>query len=534
MPSGSPDMTGGPFRFCGEGAVPRWGDQVGKPQMLFNSQEFLLVFLPGVLAGTWLVSRFGRRAVLGWLLACSLGFYGWWDYRYVPLLLASIAVNYVAGRRIMATRSMALTAAAVVANIFLLGYFKYYDFSLAIVSGARFSVESIAIPLGISFFTFHQIAYLVDCRRGEARPHDWLDYGVFVSVFPQLIAGPILSQKHMFPQLTDDRLRPEGGLVAVGATVFTIGLFKKAVIADGVADWANTVFDAAASGKLIMFPEAWAGALSYTFQIYFDFSGYSDMAIGLGLMLGLRLPENFSSPYRATSIIEFWRRWHMTLSWFLREYLYFPLGGGRCGFLRRYGNLFIVMVLGGLWHGAGWTFVAWGGLHGLYLVVAHGLRAALPLAVRRSAWVKAAGWASTFLAVVAAWVFFRASGFQAAWSILSGMAGLEGRMVLPPNYLAALPAWVGRWVMPFDGSMHFGGVHQLAVLATLTLWVLVLPNTRSLVRSFSGLDIGTPERTLPDERRSSWWAFVGGAVCTAIVVSYVLYQEQTEFLYFQF
>ena len=315
-------------------------------------------------------------------------------------------------------------------NLALIGYFKYAGFfvsTVAALSGAEWRIEAIVLPLAISFFTFQQIAFLVDAYRHESSERNFLSYCLFVTFFPQLIAGPIVHHKQMLPQFA----RPgtfsfQPHLVSLGLTVFVLGLFKKVVLADSVAVYGTPVFAAADAGNTLTFFEAWGGALAYTFQLYFDFSGYSDMAIGLALIFGIRLPINFESPYKALSITDFWRRWHITLSTFLRDYLYIALGGNRRGPVRRYINLALTMLLGGLWHGAGWTFVVWGGLHGVYLVVNHAWHRVVNPDWVTSRLYRLAAWSITFLCVVIGWVFFRSESFSGAVAMLQAMAGFNG------------------------------------------------------------------------------------------------------------
>ena len=346
--------------------------------VLFNSYPFLFVFFPLVLGTYALFDRYGSRAQRCVLLVASLCFYGWWDVRFLALLGGSIVVNCAFGiaiatavRRNHKCSANTLTFLGVGINILVLAYFKYAHFLLANVDalgGANYTIGAIILPLGISFFTFEQIAFLVDQCRGRDYPVDLLTYAVFVSFFPRLVAGPILRYDEIAPQIIKREGRSLSAEdVAVGSAIFFIGLFKKALIADGIAPYVSPAFNVAAHGQSVDFFMAWSGALAYTCQLYFDFSGYSDMAIGAARCFGIRLPMNFNSPYKATSIIEFWRRWHITLSRFLRDYLYISLGGNRHGTVRRYANLLTTMLLGGLWHGANWTFVAWGGLHGYLL-----------------------------------------------------------------------------------------------------------------------------------------------------------------------
>ena len=345
--------------------------------MLFNSFPFVFLFLPIVLIAFFEVGRRRRYDLAAWLLgAASLFFYGWWDPAFLPLLLISVVFNYLVGRGIASRREehvrRILCAVGIVVNLSALAYYKYADFAIDSINqltGLRFPPPRVTLPIGISFFTFTQIAYLVDTLRGLAREYKFSHYLLFVTYFPHLIAGPILHHGEMMPQFQKTRTYElDWENLAVGSAIFVIGLFKKVCIADGVAaPYVVPVFSHAHTHLGIV--EGWAGALAYTFQLYFDFSGYSDMAIGISRMFNITLPLNFDSPYKARSIIDFWRRWHMTLSRFLREYLYIPLGGNRRGSLRRYLNVWITMALGGLWHGANWTFVFWGFYQGVLLCI---------------------------------------------------------------------------------------------------------------------------------------------------------------------
>jgi len=350
--------------------------------VLFNSYAFLFVFLPATLLVFMAARRGGPGLALGALTLASLGFYGWWDPRFLALLLGSAVANFAFGRALMARPADARRpwlVAGVVFNLGLLGWFKYAGFLSANLAalGAPTPVLDIVLPVGISFFTFQQIAYLVDVSRGLSDRYGFRDYLLFVAFFPQLIAGPIVHHREMMPQLLTGR-GPRAEDFAIGATLFAAGLFKKVVLADSLAPFASPVFAAADAGLAVTTAEAWGAALAYALQLYFDFSGYSDMALGLARLFGVRLPINFDSPYQATSLIDFWRRWHMTLSRFLRDYLYIPLGGNRQGPARRWVNLMITMALGGLWHGAGWGFLIWGLIHGAGLAANHAWRSAAP------------------------------------------------------------------------------------------------------------------------------------------------------------
>ena len=357
--------------------------------MLFSSIAFVIFFLPLVLVAFALVQRVSYRLSLVLLLAASLFFYGYHVPAYIALLLGSIAWNFAFGRALRARPSKPLLGLAVAGNLALLGYYKYAGFSvatLAVITGQELNLPAIVLPLAISFFTFQQIAYLVDSYRGKTLQDSLLTYALFVSFFPQLIAGPIVKQQQVMGDINTGRLKITAEGFAAGLTIFCFGLFKKVILADHFAGLADASFDAVAAGAEVSGETAWLGLLAYALQIYFDFSAYSDMAIGIGRIFGLTLPVNFNSPYKARSIIDFWHRWHMTLSAFLRDYLYFPLGGNRHGPLRRHLNLMAVMLLGGLWHGADWAFVLWGGLHGLYLMANHGYR---KLAAGAASWGEA-------------------------------------------------------------------------------------------------------------------------------------------------
>jgi alginate O-acetyltransferase complex protein AlgI len=395
--------------------------------MLFNSYPFIFIFLPVALAGYFVANRLGAQAPVIWLVLASLVFYSFSNWPFVALLLASIAFNYLIGwllisRHLREGRRFAVLTAGVAGDLATLGVFKYAGF-VAANFNAVFSTSvtvNILLPVGISFYTFTQIAFLVDAYRGKVGHYALPHYALFVTYFPHLIAGPILHHRDMIPQFESaDSKRPNPRLILYGLIIFGIGLFKKTVLADGIQPLVALAFNQAAPS----FDQAWIGALAYTFQLYFDFSGYSDMAIGISLMFGIFLPLNFNSPYQATSIIDFWRRWHMTLSQFLRDYLYIPLGGNWHGSVLRYLNLTITMLLGGLWHGAAWTFVIWGALHGLYLCINHAwvnYGPPIPRPLRRPAGV--AAFLLTFVAVVIAWVFFRADSLSSAISVLSRMA----------------------------------------------------------------------------------------------------------------
>ena len=493
--------------------------------MLFNSYEFLFGFLPLVLIVYFVLGRGASTlAAIGSLTAASFFFYGWWNPVYVALLAGSVVFNYAVGRALLVQRLRALLALGIAGDLVLLGTFKYAGFfaaNLNAVAMLGLPVPQIVLPLGISFFTFTQIAYLVDVYRGEAREYRFINYALFVSFFPHLLAGPVLHHAEVMPQFARrETFRFSAENFAVGLTIFAIGLFKKVILADGVAEFSSPVFDAAKNGTTLTFLAAWGGVLAYTFQLYFDFSGYSDMAIGLARLFGIVFPANFNSPYKASSIIDFWRRWHMTLSRFLRDYLYVPLGGSRRGAVRRHVNLMITMLLGGLWHGAGWTFVIWGGLHGLYLVANHAWRAA------RTRWLAGVnvpqglalwlGRLLTFLAVVVAWVFFRAETLPAAAAILEGMAGLNG-------VTKADPYWFGA--------------PQLRWLVVMFLIAWGLPNVQQLLHRYRpALETYPGEVSPPYWKRLAWRPAAGWSLVTAalLLVAVINLTRVSEFLYYQF
>jgi D-alanyl-lipoteichoic acid acyltransferase DltB (MBOAT superfamily) len=493
--------------------------------MLFNSPEFIFGFLPVALLGFFLLARWGARPALSWLTLASLFFYAWWDVTWLPLLVLSIAFNLWAGREISRRRpAHAPLVAAITINLGPLAYFKYGSFLASTVGslvGSAIDWPATELPLGISFFTFTQIAFLADVYQRKTEDFDPVRYGLFVTYFPHLIAGPVLHHKEMMPQFErPDIFRFDANRLADGGAIFILGLFKKTVLADAFGGYARPAFAAAGSTALTFF-EAWSAALSYTLQIYFDFSGYSDMAIGLALMIGIRLPLNFHSPYKARNVAEFWRRWHMTLSRFLRDYLYIPLGGNRRGPVRQQVNLMTTMLLGGLWHGAGWTFVVWGGLHGLLLVV-HRLwsqvRPQLPVLPAALRWPAAASaWALTFFSVVVCWVFFRAEDFGAALAMLRGMAGAHGALL--PDQLLALAPPLGTLVqgagkVPYLADGTVMGAVEMFVMITLGMLLVLAAPAMSELRNRTRYLLVVP--------------------CAALALQRVLYGSASEFLYFQF
>ncbi|MBL0930421.1 MAG: MBOAT family protein [Alphaproteobacteria bacterium] len=500
--------------------------------MPFNSLEFVLFFLPLVYGGYLFAVAQDRRAAIFWLLAVSTVFYARWNIAHTALLLGLATVVYVLGdfieRRRGTRKGKVVLCLGVALNLGVLAYFKYAFFLVAIVSpemARGLGLDRIVLPLAISFFVFQKIAYLIDIHRGGPKAESFRDFLLFVAFFPQLVAGPIVHWRELGPQIAvvggpRDRARE----AAVGLSIFAIGLFKKVAIADSVAPIADATFTLAELGAGISFFEGWIGALAFSIQIYFDFSGYTDMAIGLALMFGIRLPENFNSPYKARDFADFWRRWHMTLSAFLRDYLYKPLGGNRAGPVRRWVNVMIVMLLGGLWHGASWTFVAWGAAHGMLIAASHFYRAVNP--ARDSPFQIIAERGVVFAIVTAVWVFFRAETFGAAWRVLSAMAdpfsaALPGRLALAlekvvPGVFAGGPGM-------FPNLAAIGRVPDALGLAILAFGLIVcffLPNTRQLF----------------DRARELAWPNLASAVILGFMagLALVLLPRSGRFIYFQF
>jgi len=488
--------------------------------MLFNSEVFILLFLPVTLAAYFLSRRLERNAYLWVILAASLIFYGYWKFSYVTLLLSSILFNYCIYYFYLKRdlkKSIALFI-GIAFNLGLIGYFKYINFLMNDVLMLADIIEapSPILPLAISFFTFQQISFLVDSKKDGVEDVSLLEYASYVSFFPQLIAGPIVRHDELIPQFHQKTRAAE--LFVPGVVLFTIGLFKKVVIADSVSVWVTNGY--AAIDSLTM-SDAWIVALAYTFQLYFDFSGYSDMAVGLGLMFGFRMPFNFNSPYKSLSIQDFWRRWHMTLSRWLRDYLYIPLGGNRHGPSRTYIHLFITMLLGGLWHGAAWTFVIWGALHGGALAVSRywsRLGIALPVAL---------SWTVTFLFVVSAWVVFRSESMAQATTLLAKMWGF-GPVLLPESWaggLAALGQYVGLRVDQFPAGVTAALPQQAwMILLGLLLITARVPNSQELVGRFEKAGRLT---------QSLWLIPVG--IGFAFALKRLMESSvRSEFLYFQF
>ncbi len=511
--------------------------------MLFNSIPFLFLFLPVTLVSYFIVGRRNGNFARVLLAAASLAFYAYWDIRFLPLLIGSICVNFLVGREISRAISHAgengharwLLISGVTFNVGLLAFFKYANLLIQTtesVASVHFDLPHIILPIGISFFTFTQIAFLADVYFGKADEYEFWDYALFVSYFPHQIAGPILHHREMMTQFKSQRTAsfvPTSFIV--GLSILALGLAKKVFLADAFADITNPVFDAAEAQVSIRMFEAWFGVLAYALQLYFDFSAYCDMAIGISFMFGIRLPINFNSPYKATNIIDFWRRWHMTLSRFLLDYLYIPLGGSRKGPARRYTNLLITMALGGLWHGGSWTFLVWGLLHGVYLVANHAWRHAvgnLSIQFGGVSWLwTTVSWMITFAAVLIAWVFFRAHTFNGAQHLLIAMFSGDGVGTASVTGSAAL----------------LGGLRKSdALLCLVFLGVcLCAPNLQQVFSAYRPA-LNTEDRVDRDSGGAGWigtlrwranwkWAAVVG-VLMALAISRL--GNDSEFLYFNF
>lgn len=452
--------------------------------MLFNSVEFIFIFLPVLSVLFWLVQRSNKIALLVLLLG-SLCFYAYHSLSNLFLMLASVLFNFFIGRHVLSNKLILVFGVSV--NICLLAYFKYSFFILENINTIMpvpIYFEKIVLPLGISFFTFQQIAYLVDNYHGNKPENNIVPYALLVSFFPHAIAGPIVQYKEIAPQFQKVIISIEN--FSIGGTIFIIGLFKKIVIADGLAPCVNSVFDLSATGVSPSFVEAWFGAIGYTLQLYFDFSGYSDMAVGLARIFNVHFPVNFDSPYKSKSIIDFWRRWHMTLSSFLKNYLYVPMGGNRKGALSRYKNIIVTMLIGGLWHGANWTFVLWGVLHGIYLVINHAWRDRLKKRGLVDAKKKQClnfGWVITAVCVIFAWVLFRSLNLSSAFVMYKSMLGFNGVSV-SPKMIGVIPNYFFIEYQGFFKHVLFDVFDYFPLMISAVLICLYLPNMGDFLKYF--------------------------------------------------
>nr|WP_315475655.1 MBOAT family O-acyltransferase [uncultured Undibacterium sp.] len=501
--------------------------------MLFNSFIFLGVFLPFTLVAWFLLKRlWGIRVALAGLILASFVFYATWKVSFLLVLLGSISVNFWLAQQILTSRKQnqfskakSWLIAGLTFNLLVLFYFKYAHFVASNIYGLFDLVTPfppILLPLAISFVTFQKIAYLVDCYKGEVNNHDLLDYLFFVSFFPQLIAGPIVHHRPLISQVSilHNPLLLDSRAFSAGFAFFTIGLFKKVVLADSLAVFANSAFKLSTEGVLTI-TQAWQGMFAYSLQLYFDFSGYSDMAIGLALLFGFKLPINFLSPYKADSIIEFWRRWHITLSHFLRDYLYIPLGGNRQGTMARYRNLFLTMLLAGLWHGAAWTFVLWGMLHGLLLLMNHAWRRWIPapLTLFKPFYV-----CCTFLLVTLAWVLFRSPDLQSALHYYQAMMSFSNFTPLQIVNTHDLPDFFERFIATQPDSGWTWVFVGFCV-------VMLLPNTAHLLKYDA-----TPNLTYQLQSKLKVQIGLGllSGICFWLALKWIAVRPATDFLYFNF
>jgi len=535
--------------------------------MLFNSYVFLFIFLPVTLFGFHVIGKQGHhRIAISWLVGASLFFYGWWNPAYLGLILGSILFNYSVGFSLLGRPYKLTLFLGVAGNLGTLGYFKYANFFIDNINALTSNdiiLEQIILPLGISFFTFQQITYLVDAYRGETREYNFLHYCLFVAFFPQLIAGPIVHHKEMLPQFAKDALYGlKSRNLAVGFTIFIIGLFKKVVLADGIAVHATSVFAGAEHGVSLTFFEAWGGTLAYSFQLYFDFSGYSDMAIGLARMFGITLPANFSSPYKANNIAVFWQRWHITLSRLIRDYVYYPatLFATRYAVIRNYNSIsvFILTILlptmfayfwVGLWHGAGWKFILFGLTHGTYIVIYSAwvkIKKNIPdnRVIKSTVIANSIGRVVTFLAVVPSLVLFRAESMDGVSNMLTAMLSGHG-LSLPPSLIGRI-GYLEQWLLEhgvvFHGMFHnhvFGTNPKwgIAWVVALLLASMFLPNTQQLLRRYRPV-LKTYKNEVPRLRHRwiEWrptipWAFFTFGI---FIITILSLEQASEFLYFQF
>jgi len=496
--------------------------------MLFNSYQFILLFLPALLLLYWLASQVARDKLGLLLLAFSLFFYSLWGVGFLVLLLCMICVNCAFGQVLAAMPDQGegkfsrkqMLILALVANLAPLCWFKYANFfidNINMALGTAIAHQSTGLPLGISFYTFLQIAYLITVYRRQTEPVGLLQYANFASFFPYVISGPIVRYPQFGPQLADPQPLNVAD-IGQAMTFFVIGLAKKVLLADSIAAYANNIFNAAHTGLPLTSAEAWVGSLAYTFQLYFDFSGYTDMAIGVALFFGMKLPDNFDSPYKATGIVDFWRRWHITLSLWLRDFLYIPLGGSRAGKLKQYRNLLLTMLLGGLWHGAGWTFIIWGAVHGTMLCVNHFwttlVARRLPEKALNNVVSRTISIGFTFLCINLAWVLFRADSMQAAGAMYASMMAI------------CSSDFSGGWSTLFANN-YVRDAWPVIYLAISGLLVWCFPTTRQLI-SGARADGTRPWLTWRPDKR---WA---AGLAVLAFGALLLLSRKTVFLYFQF
>lgn len=535
--------------------------------MVFSSYQFCFIFLPLALVSFYCCRAFfHKRVAVTWLLLLSFGFYAYWYPPYLGLLVFSYIINYNGSRLLLRTRSKALLLLLIAFNLGAIGYFKYFNFFLDNVNflfGLNLANAKIILPLGISFYTFQQIAYIVEVYREGEHSDSFIDYCLFATFFPQLIAGPIVYYKELQPLFEQKRRRLiNWAMMNQGFSFFFIGLFKKLIIADNLAYAVDSVFKVCEEGGMVTCAEAWVGALSYSLQLYFDFSGYSDMAIGLGLMFGVRIPLNFYSPYKATSIVEFWRRWHMTMTRFFQTYLYTPLSmfvarrWRWIGF--RHLTLIVTMCVIGLWHGAGWTWVLWGAMNGVLLVGNHLFRALrrrldVPYDPSAGGWTglpfRIAAWTLTITAVTCCWVMFRAENLSGALNMYQSMFGGSG-WTIPADWSRYLGLPLTHLLMragiSFQGGLPAESITEIQIFSVffLLLFCALAPNSVQIMRYFCdgrprGMDWGRANTILADLHRLVWrpsWgtALVLGAMLALAFASLIDDSAKSVFIYFQF
>ena len=481
--------------------------------MIFSSFEFIFLFLPLTFCLYFYLNK-KRLTTLatGSLAFASLFFYSWWNIIYLPLILFSVIINYAFS--LLITKSTlykkTLLIFGLLFNVLLLGYFKYSDFFLQninFVFDTNYSLLRLTLPLAVSFFTFQQIAFLVDSFKGYVVKHTFLNYIVFVTFFPQLIAGPIVHHKEMMPQFTKQRNKfINYKNIYLGIFIFSIGLFKKVVIADTFSIWASNGFDVLEQLSLI---EAWITSLSYTFQLYFDFSGYTDMAIGAALLFNIKLPLNFNSPYKATNIRDFWQRWHITLSRFLRDYVYIPIGGNKKGSFKMYCNLLTTFLIGGLWHGAGWTFIFWGALHAVAIIF-HRIWCITGVNLN-----KLLAWFVTFNFINISWIFFRAEQWEDAIKVLKGMFGFSG--VVLPSIFQNISFLQGNKIVIGEVFANFNSDTEITLWLLIALFIcLFFKNSNEIVSFYR-----------PDNK-------VVFFIVSILTISLINLDKNVDFIYFNF
>lgn len=481
--------------------------------MIFSSFEFIFLFLPLTFCLYFYLNK-KRLTTLatGSLAFASLFFYSWWNIIYLPLILFSVIINYAFS--LLITKSplykKTLLIFGLLFNVLLLGYFKYSDFFLQninFVFDTNYSLLRLTLPLAVSFFTFQQIAFLVDSFKGYVVKHTFLNYIVFVTFFPQLIAGPIVHHKEMMPQFTKKRNKfINYKNIYLGVFIFSIGLFKKIVIADTFSIWASNGFDVLEQLSLI---EAWITSLSYTFQLYFDFSGYTDMAIGAALLFNIKLPLNFNSPYKARNIRDFWQRWHITLSRFLRDYVYIPIGGNKKGSFKMYCNLLATFLIGGMWHGAGWTFIFWGALHAL-AIICHRIWCNTGVNLN-----KLVAWFITFNFINISWIFFRAEQWEDAIKVLKGMFGFSG--VVLPSIFQNISFLQGNKIVIGEVFANFNSDTEITLWLLIALFIcLFFKNSNEIVSFYR-----------PDNK-------VVFFIVSILTISLINLDKNVDFIYFNF